>query len=318
MPGGHVAHGNGSVLMRRAFLARRAERRAIGKRLTLYMEPRVERQTLIQALDAAQELLQETARSYPNLLPASRALRRVSRLLMRPLRLAVLGESNSGKSTIANLIAGEMALPALPVANTRLPSLLYYAPVPRVEALHESGDRSVLTFDHGFSPQSIVRLEVGLPSDMLRAVEILDFPGSANPLFQTDILAVLRHGIDAAIWTTVATQAWRETERFAWSGLPERIRRHGLLAVTHRDLIAGEDDLRKLRARLKTVAEEHFSAMCLVGAARAPEDDTADLFSELGQLRERIEAERLRKAVVTTQRVAADALDRLESYAGLS
>jgi hypothetical protein len=275
------------------------------------MEPRVERDDLIQALDTAHGVLDRCASSYPALLPSSRALRRLSQMLLRPFRLAVLGESNSGKSTVANLIAGETALPALPVANTRLPALLYYAPIPRVDALYENGERLALTSRNDFPARDLVRLDVGLPSQMLRRVEILDFPGSANPLFHTDVSAVLRHGIDAAIWTTVATQAWRETERFAWSGLPERIRRRGLLAVTHCDLISGEEDLQKLKSRLWAVAEEYFSALCFVSAAGRTWD-TSELFLVLGRLADRIEKDRVARAALAAGRVAAGALSRLE------
>lgn len=280
------------------------------------MEPHAERDDLIRTLDSAHHVLDQCVPSHPHLLPASRALRRMSQTLLRPFRLAVLGEANSGKSTVANLIAGEMALPALPVANTRLPALLYYAPVARVEAIYENGDRLALTSRSHFAVRGVARLDVGLPSEILRRVEVLDFPGSANPLFHTDISAASRHGIDAAIWATVATQAWRETERVAWLGLPERIRRRGLLTVTHRDLIAGEDDMRKLKARLRTVAEEHFCALCFVSAAgRGSRADASELFSALGLLADRIEADRIAKAIVVAGRVATEALARLERVA---
>jgi hypothetical protein len=286
------------------------------------MEPRAGLEALARNLDAAQKLLRENADAYPALNAASQALRRVSRNANRPIRLAILGESNSGKSSIANFIAGEIALPALPIANTRLPTLLHYAPVPFIEALHESGERFALAPGDKVALHNIVRLEVGLPSEPLRTVEILDFPGSANPLFQTDLLGVLRHRIDAAIWTTVATQAWRETERQAWSRLPQRIRRFGLLAVTHCDLISGEEDMRRLRARLQTVASEHFHAICFVAPPAShgmgtPEPESAagaaaDLFSKAGRLIWQFETERLDKAVVITRRVAEKALARLE------
>jgi hypothetical protein len=161
----------------------------------------------------------------------------------------------------------------------------------------------------------IVRIEVGLPSETLRWIEILDFPGSANPLFPTDLLAVLRHGIDAAIWATVATQAWRETERTAWLGLPQRIRSRGLLAVTHCDLIATEEDLKKLRTRLETSAQPRFQGMCFVAArpahAISSHDGPAHLSSQIWQMAQRFSAERLSKAMLMTRHLAARTFERL-------
>jgi hypothetical protein len=286
------------------------------------MQSGVKLKSLIQSLEDAQNLLDKNANLDPGLRVTSRALRRIAGRVNRPFRVAILGESNSGKSSIANLIAGEIALPALPVANTRIPTLLYYAPVPVVEALHDSGERFSLAFNDNVSLEQIVRLEVGLPSKTLADIEILDFPGSENPLFQMDVLAVLRHRVDAAIWATGATQAWRETERVAWCGLPARLRRRGLLAVTHRDLITSEDDFRRLRSRLETIAKTHFSALCFVAASqsRVPgegiqklkEITAADLRSQLDRLRSEFQTERFEKAAAITRRLASDALVRIE------
>ncbi len=285
------------------------------------MEPREGLRSLIENLNTAQNLLQKTAYACPALYAAARALRRTAGVIDRPFRLAVLGESNSGKSTIANLLAGQVTLPALPVANTRLPTLLHYAPVPFVEALQESGGKFSLSPDDEFSFQNVLRLEVGLPSEALRGIEILDFPGSANPLFRADVTAVLRHRIDGAIWATVATQAWRETERQAWLSLPQRIRRRGILAVTHRDLIRSEDDFVKLKARLQAVQQAHFPALCFVAATKrgtaagtgSKSQPGADLVLQVKRLIHTFNSTRAEKAVRITRRVASQALADLEA-----
>jgi energy-coupling factor transporter ATP-binding protein EcfA2 len=277
-------------------------------------------QTLIEQLDAAQRLLQRSAHSHPALHGASRRLSRIAHALNRPFRVAILGESNSGKSTIANVLAGEITLPALPVANTRLPTLLRHAPAPVVEAVHENGRKFALSVHDALPLGKLLRLEVGLPSEQLRRIEILDFPGAANPLFNADLAAIPRQGVDAAIWATVATQAWRETERRAWSKLPRRLRLRGLLAVTHRDLIGSEDDFSKLKARLLPVQQAHFMALCFAGAASRREaaapgfqhPEAADLRVAVQRLLQSLEEERARKAVQLTRRVASRALESME------
>ncbi len=269
---------------------------------------------LLSELREAAEFLQISCKCYANLRPATRALQRLAHNLERPLRIAILGESNSGKSTIANRIAGEAALPALPVANTRLPTLLIHAPAPYVEAVFASGERWAVGADSDIAGEDILRLEVGLPSEVLRNVEVLDFPGSANPLFYSDLLAVLRHNIDAAIWASVATQAWRETERLAWVGLPQRIRRRSILAVTHCDLIKSESDLVKLRARLDAVGQEYFSAVCFVAppGAEGASPGEENLFSKIRELGDRFRDERVGKALTITRGIAGRALYQLE------
>jgi hypothetical protein len=284
------------------------------------MEYSAELRYFIRSLDAAQDVLREAANSHPGLKASGRALGRVARVMQRPFRLAILGEANSGKTSLANLIVGGMTLPALPVANTRLPTLLRYAPVPGAGALYASGEKFPLSAGDDVLSQAIIRVDVGLPSEILRRIEILDFPGSANPLFPSALSAVLMHGIDAAIWATVATQAWRESERTAWLRLPRRIRSYGLLAVTHRDLVSTEEDFKRLRARLETAAKPHFQGMCFVAAPvnSAEPINTSGLFSQIWQLVEQFSANRLGKAVLVTRRLAGQTLERLsagtESY----
>src|SRR5215469_1902361 len=70
---------------------------------------------LVQSLESARSILHRAAASYSFLEAPARALGRVARAACRPWRLAILGESNSGKSSLANLLAGEATLPALPV-----------------------------------------------------------------------------------------------------------------------------------------------------------------------------------------------------------
>jgi hypothetical protein len=287
-----------------------------------HLDYQAELRQFVQSLESAQSILRGAGASYSILEAPARALGRLSKAARRPLRLAILGESNSGKSSLANLLAGETTLPALPVANTRLPTLLSYAPAAVARALYPGGVRHTLSGNAKVPVETIVRLEVGLPIEMLKRIEILDFPGGANPLFPTGLLDVLRHGIDAAIWATVATQAWRETERIAWLALPIRIRSRGLLVVTHCDLIAAEEDFRKLRARLLADAGRHFQGMSFVSArhtaASAPTEalDAARLVEDIDRLARIFLAERLHKAVLITQRLAGQALGRLGEESG--
>ncbi len=240
---------------------------------------------------AIEERLRSTAKSLINtegvlfLKGTGRAFRRTAGAANRPLRIGILGEPNSGKSSLANLLAGVSILPADPVDNTKLPTLLTYAPAPFVAALYESGERitfpatenipQLLTglYESGpatalpastKTPQSAIKwLEVGCPGNMLRSLEILDFPCSEN----SRVSSLPAYDIDVAIWTTVATQAWRESELAQWLAYPQAVRSRGMLAVTYCDMIAGgQRDLKRLQARLEMSAKPHFCGIFFVAA----------------------------------------------------
>jgi hypothetical protein len=203
---------------------------------------------ILAELKLARNMLERAIPPGSKLFPAVRALRRTQQRLDRPLRLAICGESNSGKSSLANLLGRIESLPTAAISNTRIPTLIYYAHEPQIWVVHGApGQRTRVRADSSALPRSIFRLEVGLPSLRLRTVEILDCPGLVDPE-QIDVAA---HAVDAALWCTVSIQAWKESERVAWSQLPMRLRSCGLLVATHADLLSDNRDRDKLLTRLR-------------------------------------------------------------------
>jgi hypothetical protein len=201
--------------------------------------------------------------------PTIRAIRRTEARLGRPLRVAIVGEFNSGKSSLANLLVGIESLPTAPVQTTRIPTLLYQARKAQIWGLHADGTRQVLRAGRPQFAQSIVRLEVGLPSPRLRGVQFLDLPGLADARSNMSPKDLpLRH-VDAVLWCTVSTQAWKESERKAWEQFPPRLRRRGLLVTTHCDLLRSTIDRERLLSRLRLEAGPVFNGIVLISNSEA-------------------------------------------------
>jgi hypothetical protein len=256
---------------------------------------------------------------------AVRALARIETLLRRPLRLALMGEFNSGKSTLANLLIGNAPLPTLQLSNTRIPTLIHYHPEPAVAALLEGGRCEPLTLTRPEAPDGTLRIQVGMPMPHLAACEFVDFPGFSDPWLSYGAAEIARHPVDAAIWCTFSTQAWKESESTAWRMLPARIRSRSVLAVTSKDLLSDEQ-VAKVMARLGKavpeftgqVAVSAVTARKAIGASGRIEDvalwqagGAEGLYVILGQLLARIRADRLEKAKTMTNRIAEAALMRL-------
>ena len=229
---------------------------------------------IVAELRQARSQLERAISPGSKLSPAIRALRRAEQRLDRPLRLAICGEVNAGKSSLANLLGRIESLPTAAISNTRFPTLLYYADEPEIWAVPDTPGRRVrLRVDRKILPRSAFRLEVGLPSPGLRAAQILDLPGLAGPRAdpsadpsQVD-LAV--HAVDAVVWCTVSTQAWKESERVAWSEMPARLRSRGLLVATHADLLANARDSEKLLTRLHSECDALFRDVVMVSTLNA-------------------------------------------------
>jgi Dynamin family len=283
---------------------------------------------ILAQLKQARLDLEVTASAAMALSPAIRAIRRTELRLERPLRIAIVGEFNSGKSSLANLLARIESLPTAAISNTRIPTLLYQARKPEVWAVHLDGGRQSLSTNRPVSGQSIFRLEVGLPSARLGTVQILDLPGLADPRFDESLTDLARHNVDAALWCTVSTQAWKESERDPWQQLPARLRGRGLLVATHADLLRSTIDREKLLSRLRREAGPSFMGIVLVSTtvaiammAQEHEGSAATVWEESGadaldmlldELLQNVRKQRNEAALKVAGRIADHALARLE------
>ncbi len=189
---------------------------------------------------------------------AIQALRRVERHLARPLRYAIMGDANSGKSSLANLLLGIESLPTGVLANTRFPTLLRFGEVPTVAARLTDGQlQSLASSDIDGLGDQLSSLEVTLPSEFLRSCELVDGPGLIGG---THWCRTQLQTIDGVIWCTAATQAWRASEAQAFAALPRRLRLPSVLAMTFADLL-GTDERADVRARLTSQAGSLFMSI---------------------------------------------------------
>src|SRR5262245_11486487 len=255
-----------------------------------------------------------------------KALRSIEAQLARPLRIAIVGEFNSGKSSLANLLLGIEELPTAVVSSTQFPTLLYHSLRPQVFVVDRHGQRSEVKDLAAIPKASITRLEVGLPSPRLVGVEVLDLPGLADPRFDREIGDFMLETAHVLLWCTVSTQAWKESERAAWELLPVRLRRCALLVVTHSDLVIDANDTHKLLRRLSMEAGAFrdillvstVNALALLEAKRDELGHAAwaatgadGLNAALDQLLESVATRRIKVALGVTHRLARRALSRL-------
>jgi hypothetical protein len=199
-------------------------------------------------------------------------------------RLALCGEFSAGKSSIVNLLLGRDMLPTSVLSSTRRPTYLRYASDLRIEAIAESGEREPVRPENisTLTREDISHFDVGMPSALLRHVELLDTPGFADPFHDHHSTLDAVESADVCVWCTLATQAWRESERQTWASLPSRFRTNGILVVTHVDTLANSSEQGRVRSRLEREAGGLFGDIVLLSvpdamrAAPAGENGIAD------------------------------------------
>lgn len=259
---------------------------------------------LIRRLRDARERLVATKIDDPALAICVAGLTRLEEVLARPLRVVILGEYNSGKTSVADLLIGNGLLPTSVVSNTKLPVLITYAKTPALHGVDQNG--GLIRIDSRGDDTPIDApyraLQVALPLDRLEGFQILDTPSMVKPdTFVQDA--------DIVIWCTVATRAWTESERATWCALPKRCRRNALLVVTHKNALNGPDEALHVTERLREVTQGLFRDVVLIDAqggeaALQSDDEKDDLSVRLRRRGADIGARRAQKAEKIVRRLA--------------
>src|SRR5512141_1230212 len=114
----------------------------------------------------------------------------VRRRLGEPLRVAIAGRLEAGKSTLVNALIGRRVAPTEVGECTRIVTQFRYGTSDRVDVVRRNNSRDSLPLDEsGMIPQrlgvarsEIAYVDVSLTSDNLRDLTVVDTPGlsSAN------------------------------------------------------------------------------------------------------------------------------------------
>lgn len=143
----------------------------------------------------------------------------------RPVRVAIVGEFNAGKSTFINAVIGADVAPTGVLPTTATLHHLRYAPDPfariqfHPDAETDVKERIVPSSElraalKGVDPEWVKRVEILQPIASLTRVEILDTPGfNAPDTRHTEAARSAFEEADAAIWLLDAAQPLKQTER---------------------------------------------------------------------------------------------------------
>jgi small GTP-binding protein len=152
----------------------------------------------------------------------------------RPVRLAIVGEFNAGKSTFINALLGADVAPTGVLPTTATLHHLRWAPDPIAKILfdpgHDPAERIVplgelRTTLAALSGAPVARVEIRAPLDLLVRAEILDTPGFNAPDPHHAVAAQAAFDeADVALWLLDATQAMKQSER----AILERAQRAGV------------------------------------------------------------------------------------------
>ena len=194
----------------------------------------------------------------------------------RKPRIALMGEFSAGKSTLSNLLMGQSPLPEKVTATRLSPVWLSYGTTAPYR----------MDVDGTTEPVSIERLEdipveqtrhirLFLEADILEVCDLIDFPGISDPNMSSSVWERMLPEVDAVIWCTHATQAWRQSEAAVWDDMPAAVRENSILLITRFDKLTNEKDRTRVVKRVTRETNGQFGGtfpVSLLQAIQAGED----------------------------------------------
>ncbi|MFP7675475.1 dynamin family protein [Marivita sp. S0852] len=196
----------------------------------------------------------------------------------RKPRIALMGEFSSGKSTLSNLLLGARPLPEK-VTATRLSPVWMSAGTAAPYRVDVDGHEEPISIEDldGIPVEETRVIRLFFKTEVLELCDLIDFPGISDPNMSSDVWQRMLDEVDAVVWCTHATQAWRQSEASVWETIPAEVRARSILLVTKFDKLTTERDGRRVLARLAKETDGLFAATFPVSltAALAAEDDYA-------------------------------------------
>lgn len=188
----------------------------------------------------------------------------------RKPRIALMGEFSAGKSTLSNLLMGVRPLPEKVTATRLSPVWITHGSAAPYRVDMDGSTEEISLEQLESVPVEQTRyIHLSVEADLLEVCDLIDFPGISDPNMSSDVWERMLTEVDAVIWCTHATQAWRQSESAVWEAMPELVRQNSILLITRFDKLTTDRDRSRVVKRVTRETEGLFGGTFPVSLLQA-------------------------------------------------
>ena len=180
------------------------------------------------------------------------------------VRVAVCGEFRSGKSSVLNALFGANVLGDNVGTDERPFVYAERGEVDSIEYLDSDGVQ-IGDLDRG---QAVKSIHLNFTNDAIKTLEFVEVPISTAEDLTSEQIDVVESS-DILVWVTIASQAWRLTEKTIVETLETVRPKHCILAVSRADMLRKKADRDKLMARIERETSNVFQHVVFMSNSKS-------------------------------------------------
>ncbi len=185
--------------------------------------------------------------------------------LTSPVKVVILGFPQTGKSTIFNMLAGQVVLPE---GMTFPTTQLVWGEVDRT--VYTLRDASQKVFDRvelgaaAHMKPALIRLE--MPIEQLKKISLLEVVASSDETDQQRAMRWASKRADIALWCSAG---FSNKEEELWRMMPDALLGHSFLVLNKADLLDATGDIDDRMNAVKDVASHYFHSIIPLAGRQA-------------------------------------------------
>ncbi|MDA3054959.1 MULTISPECIES: dynamin family protein [unclassified Campylobacter] len=240
----------------------------------------------------------------PSLHPSAHLSKVLDEILLvesEPLKIAVVGQFSSGKSTFLNTLLSSEVLPTGVVPVTAKATHIKYAPYEMMSVAYKNGYTQTLEssqisdfVDQRRELKDIKNINMFLPHELLKKINFIDTPG-LNSRSNADTRETLEifDEVFGVLWISLIDNAARKSETAQISLLPKFLSKNSIAILSQKDRL-GAEEIERVHNYAKTIFGANFASIVPISSKLEKAGDSQNSgFSEVREFLDGLDKNRI-------------------------